>query len=124
MSCPALTSFLFFFLMIRRPPRSTLFPYTTLFRSGYGRHGPSMGCMLCNYAPFVHPPSAETQERSTVYAQGPRLVRPRRARPAVAPHPRSVPRARVGVHAAADAGEPGEGVLSAEIGRASCRERV
>src|SRR5258708_25103663 len=25
-----------FFLMIRRPPRSTLFPYTTLFRSGYG----------------------------------------------------------------------------------------
>src|SRR3712207_9072544 len=28
------TSFLlFFFLMIRRPPRSTLFPYTTLFRS-------------------------------------------------------------------------------------------
>src|SRR6266480_6043912 len=30
------TSF-FFFLMIRRPPRSTLFPYTTLFRS--------MGCV-------------------------------------------------------------------------------
>src|SRR3712207_7843029 len=28
--------FLFFFLMIRRPPRSTLFPYTTLFRSERG----------------------------------------------------------------------------------------
>src|SRR5256885_17096631 len=27
--------FFFFFLMIRRPPRSTLFPYTTLFRSLY-----------------------------------------------------------------------------------------
>src|SRR5258708_29523315 len=27
---------LFFFLMIRRPPRSTLFPYTTLFRSKKG----------------------------------------------------------------------------------------
>src|SRR5229473_1289534 len=27
------SSFSFFFLMIRRPPRSTLFPYTTLFRS-------------------------------------------------------------------------------------------
>src|SRR2546422_9159240 len=27
------TPLLFFFLMIRRPPRSTLFPYTTLFRS-------------------------------------------------------------------------------------------
>src|SRR5258707_15259851 len=26
----------FFFLMIRRPPRSTLFPYTTLFRSIFG----------------------------------------------------------------------------------------
>src|SRR3712207_8089369 len=26
--------YVFFFLMIRRPPRSTLFPYTTLFRSG------------------------------------------------------------------------------------------
>src|ERR1039457_7613961 len=26
--------FVLFFLMIRRPPRSTLFPYTTLFRSG------------------------------------------------------------------------------------------
>src|SRR5258708_20899434 len=29
--------FLFFFLMIRRPPRSTLFPYTTLFRSMLAR---------------------------------------------------------------------------------------
>src|SRR3989442_12630887 len=28
------SSLFFFFLMIRRPPRSTLFPYTTLFRSG------------------------------------------------------------------------------------------
>src|SRR2546422_2833698 len=28
--------FTFFFLMIRRPPRSTLFPYTTLFRSALG----------------------------------------------------------------------------------------
>src|SRR6204780_5654710 len=27
----------FFFLMIRRPPRSTLFPYTTLFRSAISR---------------------------------------------------------------------------------------
>src|SRR2546422_6949173 len=28
-----MSSLFFFFLMIRRPPRSTLFPYTTLFRS-------------------------------------------------------------------------------------------
>src|SRR2546421_7277650 len=33
--CDAHTPACFFFLMIRRPPRSTLFPYTTLFRSIY-----------------------------------------------------------------------------------------
>src|SRR5256885_10600986 len=53
---------LFFFLMIRRPPRSTLFPYTTLFRSrsrlmnrcriisayriGIGRSSPNE-CRIC-----------------------------------------------------------------------------
>src|SRR5260370_19247574 len=31
--------------MIRRPPRSTLFPYTTLFRSAAGRHG--VACAVC-----------------------------------------------------------------------------
>src|SRR3954464_16105750 len=36
--------FLFFFLMIRRPPRSTLFPYTTLFRSL-----DELGDPNCNY---------------------------------------------------------------------------
>src|SRR5687767_15735534 len=36
--CHVYLSFvIFFFLMIRRPPRSTLFPYTTLFRSVSGR---------------------------------------------------------------------------------------
>ena len=34
--CPIVCCF--FFLMIRRPPRSTLFPYTTLFRSYYSRY--------------------------------------------------------------------------------------
>src|SRR6267143_3057741 len=36
----------FFFLMIRRPPRSTLFPYTTLFRSRRrrGRRPGGSGC--------------------------------------------------------------------------------
>src|SRR3989304_6918351 len=36
-----LTDGMFFFLMIRRPPRSTLFPYTTLFRSPQGDGGGS-----------------------------------------------------------------------------------
>src|SRR2546430_5405681 len=40
----------FFFLMIRRPPRSTLFPYTTLFRSNNGvasmdSHEPDLGLL-------------------------------------------------------------------------------
>src|SRR5438309_12001725 len=35
-SSPQLCHLFFFFLMIRRPPRSTLFPYTTLFRSVIG----------------------------------------------------------------------------------------
>src|SRR5256885_15948896 len=43
----ALLSVFFFFLMIRRPPRSTLFPYTTLFRSlaicDYTSVGPDEG---------------------------------------------------------------------------------
>src|SRR5690349_24223314 len=35
-TCPTTSEmFIFFFLMIRPPPRSTLFPYTTLFRSGH-----------------------------------------------------------------------------------------
>src|SRR3989304_2590961 len=33
-----------FFLMIRRPPRSTLFPYTTLFRSSLPAAGPGVKC--------------------------------------------------------------------------------
>src|SRR5256885_4941331 len=40
---------LFFFLMIRRPPRSTLFPYTTLFRSGEPFHASSF-----RFRPFAH----------------------------------------------------------------------
>src|SRR2546426_5112136 len=38
--------FFFFFLMIRRPPRSTLFPYTTLFRSKQIVLGFSMALMF------------------------------------------------------------------------------
>src|SRR3989440_5563018 len=46
---PPIYALLFFFLMIRRPPRSTLFPYTTLFRS-------AGGCVLeLLRSPFVAP---------------------------------------------------------------------
>src|SRR5256885_17201039 len=40
----------FFFLMIRRPPRSTLFPYTTLFRSSPGT---AFG-LVPHFLPAVH----------------------------------------------------------------------
>src|SRR5258705_6144742 len=46
--------------MIRRPPRSTLFPYTTLFRSPYctlprsGRAHDAFKCKIEQYSPFVH----------------------------------------------------------------------
>src|SRR5260370_15786146 len=43
----------FFFLMIRRPPRSTLFPYTTLFRSQAARSNPSDITSLSEYADFL-----------------------------------------------------------------------
>src|SRR3712207_9557320 len=41
----------FFFLMIRRPPRSTLFPYTTLFRSACSREGRPMPVAILLYSP-------------------------------------------------------------------------
>src|SRR2546422_8473942 len=49
----------FFFLMIRRPPRSTLFPYTTLFRSatleliGSGRHTFANGLNISQNASLI-----------------------------------------------------------------------
>src|SRR5215213_10777579 len=44
----------FFFLMIRRPPRSTLFPYTTLFRSA-AAIGPAEGAPAAPGAACVTP---------------------------------------------------------------------
>src|SRR5438132_3672494 len=43
------TRFAFFFLMIRRPPRSTLFPYTTLFRSRLVRAAAYHGAGTCEF---------------------------------------------------------------------------
>src|SRR2546430_6518127 len=51
--------FIFFFLMIRRPPRSTLFPYTTLFRS---RRSPlPMGSVSQSVVRYFDPPSASSR---------------------------------------------------------------
>src|SRR6266487_5690174 len=48
MSVLPLSSSFFFFLMIRRPPRSTLFPYTTLFRSPGRPASPSTCWRACS----------------------------------------------------------------------------
>src|SRR2546430_7826480 len=58
---------LFFFLMIRRPPRSTLFPYTTLFRSD---SVPVAGTMLLTNVMVVHPDvPAKTVSEFITYAK-------------------------------------------------------
>src|SRR2546422_7081568 len=46
--------------MIRRPPRSTLFPYTTLFRSGDGVYP------ILDHRPHSHKPHAMGDERALV----------------------------------------------------------
>src|SRR2546426_4748968 len=60
--------FFFFFLMIRRPPRSTLFPYTTLFRSRNANRGRWSRC------------SRRSSPRQVARADGARSERPRRDR--------------------------------------------
>src|SRR5256885_12778917 len=66
--------FLFFFLMIRRPPRSTLFPYTTLFRSDPNVYGVLGGgharararrCAVCRPAHRAGPDSRGIDRKST-----------------------------------------------------------
>src|SRR3712207_7470839 len=47
------TTSIFFFLMIRRPPRSTLFPYTTLFRSDVMNEAIDAPDEMSPYAPRV-----------------------------------------------------------------------
>src|SRR3712207_8931666 len=63
---------LFFFLMIRRPPRSTLFPYTTLFRSlipsvfNRSGFGPPRGLTRASTWPWVdHSASGLEQDRKS-----------------------------------------------------------
>src|ERR1019366_10664278 len=51
--------FVFFFLMIRRPPRSTLFPYTTLFRSGANGAGRPADSQPARHLSSLSPRSEE-----------------------------------------------------------------
>src|SRR2546425_9125272 len=62
----------FFFLMIRRPPRSTLFPYTTLFRSS--QPNPSEPCRWLTgmvYRPSCRSNASTTLNVTSSVASGP-----------------------------------------------------
>src|SRR5687767_15335152 len=67
---------MFFFLMIRRPPRSTLFPYTTLFRSDHWSYRdlpmkdwvnqwPSYQNTSYKDAPMVDPYASRSEEHTS-----------------------------------------------------------
>src|SRR3990167_3416258 len=60
--------------MIRRPPRSTLFPYTTLFRAGYG---PSKTTPLVSWMIRILPsePRAESPPDDAVFVEREQRVR-------------------------------------------------
>src|ERR1017187_10695082 len=85
--CPAdLFYSVFFFLMIRRPPRSTLFPYTTLFRSVV-----SCKCGGSGRAVYFHAGASRSEEH-TSELQSPmylvcRLLLEKKKTPDIAPKP-------------------------------------
>src|SRR2546425_7083910 len=102
-----LIALFFFFLMIRRPPRSTLFPYTTLFRS-LAHHGHEQGQEIAGHAFFRRleqgrePRSEEhtSELQSLAYLvcrlllekkKTKRIFRLRSSRSLRPPHPRRVP---------------------------------
>src|SRR5260221_14243285 len=62
---PPLKLMYFFFLMIRRPPRSTLFPYTTLFRSCEGRHQLAGRSPRAERKPEADHPEARSEEHTS-----------------------------------------------------------
>src|SRR3712207_7632592 len=79
----------FFLLMIRRPPRSTLFPYTTLFRS-HGRprpRSPLRPPAAPRRRPLDRPRGSALEGRMTVHATSPFFKD--NARRALADAPRS-----------------------------------
>src|SRR5258708_29597908 len=57
--------------MIRRPPRSTLFPYTTLFRSIFARKTSSSGSTLSSFAQMIKLNSLGRSEEHTSELQSP-----------------------------------------------------
>src|SRR2546430_12407121 len=63
-----LSGSIFFFLMIRRPPRSTLFPYTTLFRSTDGFRRRPAGLPAVAPGPVAWPSHPAARPRQQCHA--------------------------------------------------------
>src|SRR5438876_6455082 len=55
----------FFFMMIRRPPRSTLFPYTTLFRSVHADLADDFQDQILPRHPWPRPPVERSEEHTS-----------------------------------------------------------
>src|SRR3989442_11630695 len=73
----SIISLSFFFLMIRRPPRSTLFPYTTLFRSARWRASTTSSASSGRTSGREHPSrsgSRRSEEHTSELQSRPHLV--------------------------------------------------
>src|SRR2546429_9074415 len=103
---------MFFFLMIRRPPRSTLFPYTTLFRSAPAR--PDPGAVAAGHLRFSGRPKRDDRSSTTRSA-----TRFEKARDGSQRVNSATGSARLHTDARQELA-----LSRTEIGRASCRERV
>src|SRR2546422_11370133 len=106
--------------MIRRPPRSTLFPYTTLFRSVYGLVGEPYTARDTVFLPLSWLADCVPRALGPRYrwdAGAARLEELPVAGPVAASPPPVAP-------TAATTPNPISGLRFRQIGRASCRERV
>ena len=119
---------MFFFLVIRRPPRSTLFPYTTLFRSATL----STGCLPSRHG-IVGNLFFDRVQGKSVYCMSDASVRALSLTGAAETGSGSSPHYISAITLAETllAADPASRVFSvsmkdraAHIGRASCRERV
>src|ERR1035441_10600169 len=94
---------IFFFLMIRRPPRSTLFPYTTLFRSSAGTENKPKHCHVRpQLRPFIAGGTHGTESLASIECRhSAAALRRARGNPGVArlaPPPALPTRAHWGCH--------------------------
>src|SRR5256886_8811769 len=119
--------FIFFFLMIRRPPRSTLFPYTTLFRSAVAHRLADRRVRSCiaRDPPVLRQPQGEPFGESAlraVHLHG--LCEPAEHRPSLGlPGPVGLQYRVVG-GARRNAGRPRVAVLQKASGGSSARKAL